>query len=291
MKRKGVLVAIFAMNIITSVLTIYSTYFSGLFLDTLIEVSHISDMYTVIFIFLSIILFSIIFRFIHSLILPQVKERFVYDFKIKILSSKKELSEKNIAYLSKRIDEDTRQVIIFFVENFSTWIIKSVEIAIVSTIVFSINWHIGIVMVIVCPIYFGLYTLFKKPIFNRSIQVREESSKFFGDYANEIVKKDFEESFIKDSFYSYLKKYKNYLFVSIGLSSSQSLIIGLVQIVVFFIGGISVINGNTTIGLLSIVMMYFNQVISNISYYLELGRKWQVAAASIHRIDELIEIK
>ncbi|MCL2610920.1 MAG: hypothetical protein FWE02_04495 [Defluviitaleaceae bacterium] len=47
------------------------------------------------------------------------------------------------------------------------------------------------------------------------------------------------------------------------------------------------LNGQTTIGLLSIVMMYFNQVIGNISYYLDLGRKWQVTSASIQRMDEI----
>lgn len=289
LKRKSTLILIFVMNISASLIGISSTYFNGIFLDSIIGANQISDIYGVLVIFFAIIIVGLLFRFLYSLLIPQVTERFIYDFKIKILSFKKEYTENNVSYLSKRIDEDTRQVTKFFIENFSIFLINFIEIIIVSILVFSINWHIGVLMVIVCPIYFGLYTIFKKPLFNRSLQFREKSAKFFGDYANEIEKEIFEEDTIKTSFLSYLKKYRDYIIINVGLSSSQGLIIGLVQVVVFFIGGVAVINGYTTIGLLSIVMMYFNQVIGNISYYLDLGRKWQITKASIKRIDELIE--
>jgi len=288
LKRKLILIIIFFMTIITSLLGIISTYFNGIFIDGLVEATHISDIYVVLVLFFIIVILGIIFKFLFSLIIPQAKEKYIYDFKLQILNSKKYPHKENIPYLSKRIDEDTRQITNFFIDNFSIALVKVLEVIIVSFLVFSINWQIGIIMLIVCPIYFGLYTVFKKPIFNISMIFREKSARFFGDYATELEKEFLEDSFIKSSFASYLKKYRNYILISSGLSSSQGLIVGLVQVIVFFIGGISVINGYTTIGLLSITTMYFNQVISNITYYLDLGRKWQVTSVSIKRIDEIL---
>jgi len=289
MKRKLILIAISIMSVTASILGIASTYLSGLFLDRLIEARHISDMSTTLLLFFAITILGVIFRFTYSLIITPTKERFVYDFKITVLYNKKVPKQKDITYLSKRIDEDTRQMTNFFIDNYSTAIIKAVEIIIVSSLVFSIDSSIGLLMIVICPIYFGLYKLFKNPLFNKSLQIREKSARFFGEYTNEL-QSDFEgrEDFIKQRFLSYLKHYREYILVNNLLNSSQALIIVLFQILVFVVGSISVINGQTTIGLLSILMMYFNQVIGNISYYLNLGRKWQVTNASICRIDEII---
>ena len=49
-------------------------------------------------------------------------------------------------------------------------------------------------------------------------------------------------------------------------------------------------NGHTTVGGLSILMSYFMQLIKNITYYIQLGQKYQSIKASVHRIDEILGI-
>ena len=286
LKRRLTLIFIFALSAIGSIMVIATTYLGGIFVDNLIEATHINEVFPTLLIFIGISILSILLQSAASLVFTPTKERIKYDMKIYIFNN---ISNKdsNSVYNSKSIDEDTTQITSFFMDNYSMTLIKAIEIIVVGFIVFSINWHIGIIMLVICPIYFGLYVLFRKPIFNKSLHMREKSAEFFRDYTSALELKR-EEDFIGKSFLSYFRKYKEYLIVNVMLNSSQSFILGAVQIIIFFIGGMAVINGYTTIGLLSILMIYFNQVIGNISYYLNLSRMWQVTNASINRLDTII---
>ncbi|MCL1934928.1 MAG: ABC transporter transmembrane domain-containing protein [Defluviitaleaceae bacterium] len=285
--KKLVLTFIFLLSIVASLLGIGATYVHGIFIDTLIEAESVQDMYYIIIIFGFITALAILLQFTASMIISPLKEKLIFFYKMQIFNYDNIYSkEKDVIYFSKRIEDDTRQIVNFFVDNYSTAIIKIVELVTISILIFSINLYVGITMIIVCPIYITLYVLFRKSIFNRSLQTREKSAGFFSDCAN-YLKKESSINYLQESFLSYLKKYKDYVFIRSIFDSTQGFIVGTVQIIVFFVGGISVINGNTTIGLLSVLMMYFNQVIGNMSYYLELGRKWQVTKSSLYRIKEI----
>ena len=71
------------------------------------------------------------------------------------------------------------------------------------------------------------------------------------------------------------------------MTLTQGFIIALMNTLVFVAGGISVLNGHTTIGHLSVVMIYFNQVLGNITYYLQLAKKYQIFNSAIYRMEEL----
>ncbi|MCL1936674.1 MAG: ABC transporter ATP-binding protein/permease [Defluviitaleaceae bacterium] len=303
-KRKKTLSFYAILSILSSIVAIISIYYSGIFIDILISTTEINDIILFCLIILAISIVNLVIRYFVISILGPLKENVVYDFKFYILNHIRKISildykKYNPSYLSKRIEEDSRQITNFFIDNYTTVFVKTIEIFVVSFLVFNINLGIGLTMLLILPAYFYLYKIFQKHIFEKSLLVRESSANFFRDYTYQledmedtIIKANDKKSneFVEDSFNTFWSKYRNYTLVNANLNISQGFIISLMQIIIFFVGGISVLNGNTTVGMLSILMIYFNQVLNNISYYLDLAKKYQVSKSALHRIDEIIDI-
>lgn len=303
-KYKLELIFLAIISIIGSILGIVSVYFSGQYIDIVVDSTEINPILVICVIILIIAVLGLVLTFLGTFFKMLLNEKLIYDFKIRVLKHIRYISiikYKNFdaSYLSKRIDEDSQQIVRFFTDNYLAVFIRAIELIIVSVLIMTINHYIGILMIILCPTYFFIYKFFKRPIFERSLEAREKSAEFFQDYTynlekmeNSIINSNFDkdDKLLNNAFSMYYKKYKSFIFVSAKLNLIQGLVIGLMQLFVFFIGGVSVLNGNTSIGLLTTIMVYFSQVLNNISYYLDLARKNQINKSSLHRIDEIFNI-
>ena len=186
-KSKTILTFLAIISIFASIIGIATTYFNGFFIDTLIISTEVSQIINLSIYLLGISLLGLLLRFFVGYIYAPLKEKIVYDLKKHVMKNVKKESLKNdYNYLSKRIDEDSRQFIGFVLENYSVVIIKIIELVILSILIFRINFHIGLLSLVICPIYFFLYKIFKSSIFNKSLDVREGSSVFFKDYTNQF---------------------------------------------------------------------------------------------------------
>lgn len=79
--------------------------------------------------------------------------------------------------------------------------------------------------------------------------------------------------------------------VSYAFSSLDKIVSSLVQILVFIIGGISVINKQMTIGDLTIIMTYFGFIISSGTYFFSTSQSIQKTLPCVYRINELYNLK
>ena len=288
LKYKFILFFLAFISVLSSVFSIISIYFSGLFIDTIIEATSSNEIFLMAFIFFGVLFFNIILNFFAGYIYSPFKEKMVYEFKKTILENSQTLNKKyEKSYIAKRVDEDSRQVTTFILENYSTVFIKLIELFVVGFLIFQVDSTVGFIALIVCPLYFLLYIFFRKSLFRSSLGIRESSSIFFSDYTNKFDEVPNGVN-IENSFVGYYKSFKTYIFINTFLNSSQSLIVAIMQVTIFIIGGVSVLNGYTTIGLLSITMSYFNQLINNISYYMQLAKRYKIVQASIERISEFI---
>jgi len=300
-KHKNFLAILFILSIMSSLMGILSTYISGMYIDLVIEATSFhSILWISIAVFATIVL-NLILDFIITYMKNPLGERLVFEFKSHILSHLRKVSlmeykKFNIAYLSKRIDEDSKQISMFFIENYSSIIIRGVELIIISALILRINFLVGSLMILLFPIYYYMYIKFKDPIFKKSLELKEKSAKFFQDYTYQLDDNediiiesslDKEEEVIQEKFSSYYKTYKGFVLTRSQMGIAQGLIIGVMQVIIFFVGGIDVLRGVTTIGLLSILMVYFMQVLTNITYYVELAKQFQITTSSIHRLNEI----
>lgn len=300
--RKLIALAIFIA--LSSILSIVITYIGGMYIDIIAEATSVDIIYLICIFIVVISSLNLIIRFLTSLIKNVIIENMIFDFKYYILEHLKGIStveykKFNAAYLAKRIEADSRQISQFFVNNYMTAIVTFFEIIVIFFIVIRINFITGLIMVIVSPIYYFVYTKFKQPIFDKNLIAKEKSDEFFQAYTYQleylediVIESDFEKEnkLLRDKFYTFKSRYKDFLIINNKLTFTQGFIVLGMHSTIYLVGGISVINGYTTIGRLSILIAYFIQVLGNINYYNELARTYQLTKSSIHRIDKLVDI-
>lgn len=303
-KHKGKLLMLSCTIIVTSVLYIGITYIGGIYIDIISAATTINTINLVCFFLILLSMVSLVTKYILSYIMNSILEDIVFDFKYYILRHLKRISileykKFNIAYLSKRIEEDSRQISQFFVNNYTTAFVKVLEVIIIMIIVLRINFIIGLVMFTLSPIYYITYKKFKNPIFEKNLVAKEKSAEFFQNYSYHleylediIIEADFEREndLLRKKYVTYYEKFKEFISINNKFTIVQGMIVAFMQITIYLIGGISVFYGYTTVGRLSILISYFLHILGNITYYNELLRTYQLTKTSIHRIDELINI-
>lgn len=300
--KKLILLSIVVL--ISSIINIMLTFLSGAYLDVLVENATLQKLYLLCLLFLGASCVNLVLQYLISYIMTPTTEKLIFDIKVYLLKHLRSIpvlkyKEYNVAYLSKRIEDDSRIISQFFIDNYISLIIKGIEIVAIFVLVFSINSYVSALMFIFLPIYFMVYKKMKKTLFDKNMIAREKSNTLFQDYTYQleymeesIINANFEndDRILDEKFGEYINSIHSLVKVNNRMTCSQNFIIVAMNICVFVVGGISVINGNTTVGGLSILMSYFMQLIKNITYYIQLGQKYQSIKASLHRIDEILNI-
>lgn len=65
----------------------------------------------------------------------------------------------------------------------------------------------------------------------------------------------------------------------------------IVQIALYWIGGLQIINGNLTIGMFTILSSYFNNIVTSIGYFSNLYQDYLSTLVSYKRVDEIFNIE
>lgn len=205
----------------------------------------------------------------------------------------------NTAYLSQQINNDTNELIIFgltFIQNIIT---HSLTFIIPIVLLSRINVFVTAVMVFVTFLYTAAYLLTKRIIHENNKAFKEAQSTFFS-CLNEQLRYI---TFIKlHSVYSWfedrLRNAFDLLFhagikqqvFSLRFSSINSLILTLLQLSLFLVGGKAIIDGNLTVGQFTIFSTYFSLMTSSMNYFVGLGKKVQESMVSYSRIKKIMDM-
>lgn len=303
-KYKIKLIVLSLAIVLSSILLIGITYIGGIYIDIISVTTKVNTIY-LICVFLTIIsAINLILKYLISYITKPLIEIMGFDLQYYVLNHLKHISiieykKFNASYLSKRIEEDSKQIVQFFVNNYTTVIIKAIEILIIIAIVFRVNILLGLIMLTLCPIYYSTYKKFGKPIYDKNFVAREKYAEYFqelsnyiDDLENIIVEADFDKDnhILTYKYNTYIGNFKEYVSVINKFTLAQGGIVVLMQVTIYLIGGMSVFKGYTTIGQLSILLSYFLQILGNITYYNEFAKLYQVAKTAVHRMNLLLQI-
>lgn len=304
-RHKGKLIALSLILILSSIVHIVITYIGGIYIDIISTATAIHTIYMVCSFLIFISIANLATKYLVSYIMNPIIENITFDFQYYTLNHLKKTSiieykKFNVAYLAKRIEEDSRQISQFFVNNYTSVFIKIIEVIVIMVIVFKINTILGIVMIALCPIYYITYKKFRKPIYEKNLIMREKAAEYFQDYSNHleylediVIEADYEREndLLVTKYASYLARFKEYVAVNNKFTITQGIIVAVMQITIYLIGGIGVFIGYTTVGKLSILLSYFIQILNNITYYNDLARTYQTTKTAIDRIDTLINLQ
>ena len=301
--RLQILSAVLLFALLT-VIEIFSPYLDGWFIDA-INFTDMTQHFVVICIAIAVIsLTEVLLIYYEDVLKNTISERLVFDMKKSILNHLSCISmirykKIDIAYTSKKIDEDVRQLVDFFMSYFIRCVFKIFQIVISLLIIFRASSVIGYAVVILTPIYYLIYRYYATPLSNSTAQYKEKSASYFNEYTNQLDQ--IEEKNIKanDGFFmdalesSYSQNFyafKRYIKTTNAFVCAQSLLRGLLLVITCTVGGYAVLQGYITIGRYSILSSYFRNVLTSISYFADITKNYQTAKVSASRITELMEI-
>ncbi|WP_346961469.1 ABC transporter ATP-binding protein [Clostridium sp.] len=286
-------------------INIIMPYIIGDYIDNLINVKAMGNIYRFTVISIILTVFAIISSYLSNMKKVKIVTNISYDLKEKLLlqlteTSQIELKKKDAAYLSQRIFSDAEEISSFFISNSIGIVIQVLSIIIVGFMLFKIDWLMSLVLMIFVPIYIISYLVFKKPLYEKGYSVKEEENIFFSDVSYKIsniyfiklnslyqsilteVREKYEKLYIIIMKFTKLA----YIFSSLG-----STINNLAKIALIFIGGVRIISGHLTIGEFTIMSSYFAIFIGAVNYFLELGKTYQSALICLNRIEEVSSLE
>lgn len=302
-KYKFSLLMYLLFNIIAWIVSIFSPYLTGKYIDVLVEARSIEAIvnFTKIILFISIL--SIMSSFVVSYLYVKIQTKAMVDLNFYVLNHVIKLpilyfKDVNSTYLTQRTNADSNTIISFVLGNMLEILTNALTVIFLMYISIKINLKLTLVLTSLIPLYLFLYFTFRKPLYKQSYSLKEKQNKFFSkmnEYLHNvyIVKKHatFQEAQneldkgFKEMFYSLLKHTK----ISCLFSSSASVVKIGAQIIIFSIGGFEILNGSLTVGQFTIINSYFSMIINSISYFLNLGKSYQDALVSYDRLQQILD--
>jgi ATP-binding cassette subfamily C protein len=210
------------------------------------------------------------------------------------------LDSINKNYLTQRINQDVNQLYAFILENGVSLIFSILSFFIITIIIFRVNYIICLSFLILVPIYAFLFILFRKKLFKEIHIVKELQNDFLATLNYQLSKvRTIKTNAWFELFDIKLKKKYNKVFDSTMTYSRTSyhcnnidiFIKRIANIMLFFYGGILLIQAKITIGYFTAINAYFNILISSISFFLQFGQSYQQTLVCYKRIQQILLLK
>jgi len=155
-------------------------------------------------------------------------------------------------------------------------------------------------MLVFFPIYYVVYLIVKKPLYYKNYEAKEAQNSYYNTLNDQFsfmedikisANDKYNNFYMNEAYKEYENKYMNYIKVSGKFLSLDGVISVGFQVITFLYGGWKTLNGDMSVGELTIICTYFSMALQLIKYYFELGKSYQSVLASLNRINEIFLIK
>lgn len=204
------------------------------------------------------------------------------------------------AFLNQQINNDACDVVIFCIKILHEVLTNTITLIVSLVILFKAQSSLGWVIATIDVIYYLIYILLRKPMYQRNYKTSESQFHFFAKLDEQLSNVKFlqmhgiSRNFInrlKDNAADLLKQILNELNVGYCFTGANSFLKVLANIAVFFIGGAAVIEERLTIGNFSILMSYFAMSMTATHYFFDLGKTIQENLVSCDRLKKIFHLK
>ncbi|WP_405154589.1 ATP-binding cassette domain-containing protein [Paenibacillus sp. FSL K6-0108] len=302
-KRKFLCLSYVLLGILVTVLVVMLTYITGTLVDLLSSSESLHRIMQIIFLLTFTNIIIIVINYITGIIYSRMQVDIAYNISCDVVqhihkAEIKRLNNMNSAYLNQRISQDAGSVIKFTLQTITLSLKNGITITLCLVILFKLSIMIAIVVLVSLMIYVFLYTSLRKVIFLYSNEIKEKQSIYFGQMNEQLhlswfVKvhslHDFFKNRLRNAYTMFQDSFMRYQKFSQFFLSLDKLVMGIAQIVVYYICVIEIFNGNIALGSFVIIAGYFKQLMNAISYYFNLGRDYQESLVSYQRINELMK--
>lgn len=293
------------LSILSTVIDFILPYINGLYIDKLLNEKDISTLKEVLLIICvisgSLFLIGYILNILRLKITSDISFRILNE-EIKHLQRVEFLKLINIdsAYLSQRINEDSNQLVTFFVDNivrvFSDFAMLIGGLYLIARL----NFKFFFVIFILILFQIITYISSKNIIYKKSTQIKENQNRYFETINEQLlylkeIKVDatyLQENERLESIYKHL--YKNYLklnYITNAISTMSDSLVLLFNVILLILGTREYFYRRISIGEMMMFFSYFNIIIGIIKYYLGIGTEFQTVKVAYNRLCELDSIE
>lgn len=304
-KYRNEVYAYFISGVISSIIVAILPYSIGKFIDLLVISKNQENIvkYCILFAFLNMV--KCILNYISKVLYVKIQINAAYDLNSSVIDHMKNLPvsffyNKDPVYLNQRINNDANIVISFFIDFILNISINLMNLLLAIILVTSVDIKLLVIFLVLISIYMMIYFILKSKIYSATLKFREDQSNLFAklnEQLNNVVfikKHDLSNKFKKRLNLAYNCLYKSAVInqkLDARFSLYDELLAFIAQLLVFIIGGVGVIKGKTSIGILTITLSYFNMILNSIKYFFQLGKTYQNNLVSYERIQSLLNIK
>lgn len=299
--NKTKIIQLSLLTLIVWVIGIIMPYLQGSYLDGLLKFKNIDFIIKFTLIILIVSVSNIIFSYLNNMTMLKLNTKISFQLNNNILNHIKKVNIVRVqkfdsAYLTQRVNNDANCLISFFLNNYLNIFIRAFTLIFSMYMLFSINLNLIFGVIIFIPIYTLIYILLKKPLFKKNMEYKEQLSDFFGKMNEQLtnmknIKVDSSfmhyENKLLTCFNSFFKSVLNLNRINYVFYGLNSIVSSIAYVLIFFYGGLCIINDRISIGQFTMITSYFGMIMSVVDYYLNIGRTYQDAKSSYKRISEI----
>lgn len=302
--QKSKFVLFITLSYILSGITLFMPILTGRIIDTittkrnfeyLLFLTGIFAAFQICIIIMNYITYKLSI-FIQTKLTFLINSNVIRHFQNILLSKTRQL---DTVYVNQRINHDSNTVTSFILDAYTNTGIQAVTTIISIVYLLRIDYRIAILLVAIVIVYLTLYCVFKRKLYEMSLLYKESQSNFFGVLNEQLenvyflqihsIKKLFFQKLLKhfEVFLGKVMKSQRFFFF---YQSLDSIITMVTQIVIYLIGGMSVIRGEITIGEFTILASYFQYIMTGVTYFSNLAQNYQEALTSYDRLNEYLQM-
>lgn len=277
-------------------------YVTGRFIDQLVYGKNSIVIYRNAELLLILAIIELIATFYSRLFKTKLNNKLVFTLIFKIYKHLEMLPISYLnsidkSYLTQRINQDVSQLISFILESGISLFFNTLSFVFVLILMIHINHAIFTLLCILIIIYYISYYIFKKPLYNKTYAFKESQNLFFAAMNDYILKVrsiklnswfDIFENNLQNKYNDLFESSVNYSILLYHFRNIDLLIKRLSNIVLFFYGGMLLIQGTITIGYFSMINIYFTMILSNLSSFLDFGKYYQDSLVSLERTKQIL---
>lgn len=302
---KILILVIILLNIVISIINLIFPYFSGYFIDEIMNNGNYSFIFRFIIMYCIFTIVFILSNITVNYLNTKLNTIIGYKINKDVIQHIQQLPQKtieklNVSELTQRINNDANSVAIFCLSTTYTLIINLFILIVILVVLYNINHILCLFLTIISILYtMSSYTL-KEKIKNTNHELKQKQTYFFGklyeqlDYVSFLKIHSLSKYFIErlnTTFESVLSSIIKYQKVSNNIFICERLLWLLSNLFIFGLGGYFILNNQLSIGIFTIVVSYFSILLSSCKFFFDFGQRIQEAVVSYQRIVEILKME
>lgn len=206
---------------------------------------------------------------------------------------------KDIVYLSSRINDDSQNIVNFILENILEIIVNSIISFLILVIIYREMPVVSYILLICLCLYVSVYFILNRRLYSQAFKQKESQNLFFSKLNELLINIKFIKSNcienlliknIKNEFKKLLNVVVNYAKITWLFSFSCDIIKYSFLFFYVYYFGTRFINENFTVGLFIVILNYLIMFFDNVNSVLNSLKEWKNVEVSFTRCNELLSL-